>query len=131
MSNFLPNYINKIIIFLVTLFIVSCSKEQIFSFCLDLGKLFPDLYEDQIANAIQSDQMNREWQFLRRSRYVEFNLLHDRGTKFGIYSGGRTESILMSMPPDASWVYDYQVEENTLEHQTQQYLCAPVDWIKI
>ena len=107
------------------------NKEQILSFCLDLGKLFPELYEDQILNAIELNEMNRQWQLLRRSRYVEFNLLHDRGTKFGIYSGGRTESILLSMPPDASWVYDFQVEEDTLESQTQQYLYRPVDWVRI
>ena len=87
------------------------------------------MYEDQILNAIEFKEMNRHWQSLRRSRYVEFNLLHDRGTKFGIYSGGRTESILLSMPPDASWVYDFQVEENSLEHQTQQYLRKDLDWV--
>ena len=106
-------------------------KEQILSFCLDLGKLFPELYEDQILNAIQLNGMNRQWQLLRRSRYVEFNLLHDRGTKFGIYSGGRTESILLSMPPDASWIYDFKLEENTLEHQTQQFLNRSVDWVSL
>jgi len=107
------------------------SKEQIFLFCMDLGKLFPELYEEQITNAIESNEMTREWQLIRRSRYVEFNLLHDRGTKFGLYSGGRTESILMSMPPDTSWVYGHRVNENTLEHKTQQYLQGPVDWIKL
>ena len=107
------------------------SKQQILSFCLDLGKLFPELYRDQISNSIELNGMNRQWQLLRRSRYVEFNLLHDRGTKFGIYSGGRTESILLSMPPDSSWVYNFQVEEDSLEHQTQKYLQGPIDWLRI
>ena len=105
------------------------TKEQIFQFCIDLGKLFPELYGEQISKAVALKEMNQEWQLLRRSRYVEFNLLHDRGTKFGIYSGGRTESILLSMPPEAKWVYNYQEEENTLEYQTQQILKSNRSWI--
>lgn len=105
------------------------TKEQIFQFCIDLGKLFPELYGEQISKAVGQNEMNQEWQLLRRSRYVEFNLLHDRGTKFGIYSGGRTESILLSMPPEAKWVYNYQEEENTLEYQTQQILKSNRSWI--
>jgi coproporphyrinogen III oxidase len=105
------------------------TKKQILSFCLDLGKLFPELYADQISNTIALNGMNKQWQMLRRSRYVEFNLLHDRGTKFGIYSGGRTESILLSMPPTAGWIYDFQLEEGSLEHDTQQVLYHPKEWI--
>lgn len=105
------------------------SKEQIFEFCLRLGRLFPELYAEQIKKAIHIDEMKREWQLLRRSRYVEFNLLHDRGTKFGIYSGGRTESILLSMPPEAKWVYNYQEKENSLEFHTQKILKSNRDWI--
>ena len=105
------------------------TKEQIFEFCLRLGKLFPELYAEQIKKAIHIDEMKREWQLLRRSRYVEFNLLHDRGTKFGIYSGGRTESILLSMPPEAKWVYNYQEKENSLEFHTQEILKSNRDWI--
>jgi len=105
------------------------TKEQIFEFCIELGKLFPELYHEQISKALALKEMNQEWQLLRRSRYVEFNLLHDRGTKFGIYSGGRTESILLSMPPEAKWVYNYQEQENTLEYHTQQILRNKRSWI--
>jgi coproporphyrinogen III oxidase len=105
------------------------SKEQIFDFCIKLGKLFPELYAEQISKSTLHDEMKREWQLLRRSRYVEFNLLHDRGTKFGIYSGGRTESILLSMPPEAKWVYNYQEKEEALEQHTQEILRNNRNWI--
>ena len=105
------------------------SKHQIFEFCLELARLFPVLYQEQISKGVELNEMNREWQLLRRSRYVEFNLLHDRGTKFGIYSGGRTESILLSMPPDTKWVYNYETQEGTLEHHTQNILKNVRSWV--
>ena len=111
----------------------SMTKEQVFQFCIDLGQLFPKLYEAQVHHAgdtITNENAN-QWQLLRRSRYVEFNLLHDRGTKFGIYSGGRTESILMSMPPMAKWEYNYAPKPGTPEHETQSLLKGSVDWINL
>ncbi len=108
------------------------SKEQLFHFCIELGELFPKLYKQQIEFAPVSEPTEREknWQLTRRGRYVEFNLLHDRGTKFGIYSGGRTESILMSMPPLAEWTYNFKAEAGSEEEVTLGILSSPIDWIK-
>ena len=109
------------------------TKQKVFQFCIDLGQLFPRLYADQLNHAddtITNENAN-QWQLLRRSRYVEFNLLHDRGTKFGIYSGGRTESILMSMPPLAKWEYNYVPNPGTPEYETQSLLQREVDWVNL
>ncbi|MEY4289524.1 MAG: hypothetical protein RLZZ30_1612 [Bacteroidota bacterium] len=100
------------------------TKDQLFHYCLDLGRLFPVAYKHQVDHISLTEVSERElnWQALRRGRYVEFNLLHDRGTKFGIYSGGRTESILMSMPPRANWEYNLQLERDSEEAQTLAFL---------
>lgn len=107
-------------------------KEEIFSFCVALGELFPKVYKDQVVlgkNLIPT-QADMIWRNLRRGRYVEFNLVHDKGTKFGLFSGGRTESILMSLPPDASWEYCHLIEDGTREQFTQELLRKGIDWIE-
>ncbi len=94
------------------------------------GNSFLDAYMPIIEKRKDTPFGEREtrWQEIRRGRYVEFNLLHDRGTVFGLKTNGRTESILMSLPPRARWVYNYTPEPGTAEDQLWQLCRHPRDW---
>jgi coproporphyrinogen III oxidase len=109
----------------------SISKELLFQFCIELGESFPELYTQQVefGKNIHFSEHEIQWRNLRRGRYVEFNLVHDRGTKFGLLSGGRTESILMSLPADASWEYNYDLIDGSPENNTTLYLRKGVNWL--
>ena len=106
------------------------SKEQLFAYCSELASSFVSIYAEQanLGRELPVLEEHLAWRNLRRGRYVEFNLVHDRGTKFGLFSGGRTESILMSLPPLANWEYDYQAKEGSEEMKTLEYLGEDWDW---
>ena len=107
--------------------------ENDFEFVTQMGYLLNELYLPILLSNINKDytEEQREFQLLRRSRYVEFNLLLDRGTHFGIQSEGRTESILMSMPARANWRYNHQSEEGTVEKKLVDFYLKPQDWINL
>ncbi len=106
------------------------TKESRFEFVKDVGSSFASLYTHFMTNNknLSYGDNEKEWQYLRRGRYVEFNLVWDRGTKFGLETDGRTESILMSMPPQARWAYDYQPVKDSKEANTLSMLKKGMAW---
>lgn len=104
---------------------------QLFEFVKAIGYLFPRVYRHLMAknSSIAYGPAEKKWQALRRGRYVEFNLVWDAGTKFGLDTNGRTESILMSMPPVANWEYMHQPEIGSKEAFTQKHLKKGIDWL--
>lgn len=104
--------------------------EALFAFVHDVGEAFLPAYLPIVVNRTNNAFGEHEQQFqrIRRGRYAEFNLVYDRGTTFGLETRGRTESILMSLPPLASWVYDYKPEAGTPEAEAWTYF-TPQDWL--
>ena len=105
--------------------------ERCFEFTRTMGDQFLPAYLP-IVNARKDHpygERQREFQLYRRGRYVEFNLIYDRGTLFGLQSGGRTESILMSLPPRVRWEYDWHPEPDSAEDKLYKKYLVPQDWL--
>lgn len=105
--------------------------EQAFAFMRSVGDHYLPAYLPIVEKRRNTEYGEREkkFQWYRRGRYVEFNLVYDRGTLFGLQSGGRTESILMSLPPVVNWHYNYQPEAGSAEARLTDYFLKPRDWI--
>ncbi|MRX27836.1 oxygen-dependent coproporphyrinogen oxidase [Kangiella sp. HZ709] len=105
--------------------------EQCFQFMQSVGDHYIKAYRPILAQRKLEafTQQQRDFQLYRRGRYVEFNLVWDRGTLFGLQTGGRTESILMSLPNVVNWRYDYQPEADSPEAQLTDYYLKPKDWL--
>lgn len=104
---------------------------SLFEFVRSVGDSFVNAYIPIVQKRLElkfSDQQ-REFQLLRRGRYVEFNLLYDRGTLFGLKTGGRTESILMSLPPVVHWSYDYTPPSDSSEAKLLEIVRNPREWV--
>jgi len=104
--------------------------ERSFDFMQAIGNSYLHAYLPIVERRKQTvyGEGERAFQLYRRGRYVEFNLVYDRGTLFGLQSGGRTESILMSLPPVVNWRYNYQPEPGSAEAELDHYL-RPTDWL--
>ena len=107
------------------------SWQGILDFSANIGETFLPIYSELLERNREKDftDIQKEWQYQRRSRYVEFNLVYDSGTKFGLETNGRIESILMSLPPQANWGYNIHPEAGTEEHKTLQLLTKGINWI--
>jgi len=106
--------------------------ERCLAFIQAIAKAYLDGYLPLVRRrrAMAYGERERKFQSLRRGRYVEFNLVHDRGTLFGLQSGGRTESILMSLPPVVHWDYDSHPEPGSPEARLTEYFLQERDWLK-
>ena len=105
--------------------------DQCFAFVRSVGDSYIKAYRPIIEKRKDTPftDHERQFQLYRRGRYVEFNLVYDRGTLFGLQTGGRTESILMSLPPLVRWEYQYEPEPNSPEAQLYEKFLKPQDWI--
>jgi coproporphyrinogen III oxidase len=107
------------------------SWEQIFEFSKAIGRSFVPVYTE-LVNRNRNKDFNEDqqaWQYQRRSRYAEFNLVYDAGTRFGLETNGRIESILMSLPPTAKWIYNYQPKPGSEEEKTLSLLKKGINWV--
>ncbi|MFN2349071.1 MAG: oxygen-dependent coproporphyrinogen oxidase [Thioalkalivibrio sp.] len=106
--------------------------EKSFAFMQSVGDHYLDAYLPIVERRKDTPygEQERDFQLYRRGRYVEFNLVYDRGTLFGLQSGGRTESILMSLPPLVRWRYNWQPEAGTPEARLYEHFLKPRDWAK-
>jgi len=107
--------------------------EQCFAFMRSVGDHFIKAYQPILNKRkdLPYTEQERDFQLYRRGRYVEFNLVWDRGTLFGLQTGGRTESILMSLPTAVSWRYNWQPEPGTREAELTDYYLKPKDWLNV
>lgn len=109
------------------------SMENWYDFVTEVGNSFLKSYIPIVERRkdLPYTEAQRTWQEIRRGRYVEFNLVHDKGTLFGLKTNGRIESILMSLPPHVQWVYDHQPELGSDEEKLLNVLKKPRDWVKL
>ena len=107
------------------------TMENWYNFVTEVGDSFLEAYVPIVEKRknIEYTQENRDWQEIRRGRYVEFNLVHDKGTLFGLKTNGRIESILMSLPPHVQWRYDHHPEPGSEEEKLVERLKNPKDWV--
>lgn len=105
--------------------------EKNLAFWKEVGEAFAPTYVELITRNKHQPftETHKQWQLLRRGRYVEFNLVYDKGTKFGLETNGRVESILMSLPKTAGWEYDFKPEKNSEEEKTLGLLKKDINWI--
>lgn len=104
-----------------------------FDFTCAVGRSFVEAYTEAVGDRFTRSfsDTQKQWQLLRRGRYVEFNLVHDRGTRFGLLTNGRTESILMSLPAHASWEYQFSPSADGDEQRTLDLLRKGIDWVNL
>ncbi|HMP31434.1 MAG TPA: coproporphyrinogen III oxidase [Saprospiraceae bacterium] len=102
-----------------------------FTFVTNNGHAFIDAYLPivQKRSVVKYTEEHKFWQEIRRGRYVEFNLIHDKGTLFGLKTNGRIESILMSLPPTVRWEYNHIPKEGSEEHKLLEVLKNPKQWL--
>lgn len=108
-------------------------RTNLFNYVMDVGKAFAPIYTHLMSknHSFPYSEQELEWQRIRRGRYVEFNLVYDKGTKFGLDTDGRIESILMSLPRIAGWPYNYTPDKDSKEAETLDLLKKGMNWAEL